>query len=80
MVYGFARHGICNADFLVENNSEGLFLFAKIYPFLSEIRAESSPTAFQSCEWITANCEVGKKRFMAVQGRVKHFAEIMAKQ
>src|SRR6185436_6486539 len=34
MVYGFARHGLCNADFLMENNAEGLFLFAKIAPFV----------------------------------------------
>jgi hypothetical protein len=80
MVYGFARHGLCNADFLIENNAEGLFLFAKIQPFLKELRADSSPTAFQSCEWITENCEIGKTRFAMIMGRVKHFAEIMAKQ
>ena len=27
MVYGMARHGIIHADFLVESNGEGLFLF-----------------------------------------------------
>ena len=80
MVYGFARHGLCNADFLVENNGEGLFHFAKIYPFLAEIRAEGSPTAFLSTEWITQNCELGKSRFAMIQGRVKQFSEMMAKQ
>ena len=77
MVYSFARHGLCNPDFLVENNGEGLFLFAKIQPFLEEFRKENSPTAFQSTEWISQNCEVGKKRFAMIQSRVKMFAERM---
>jgi hypothetical protein len=78
MVYGFARHGLCNADFLVENNGEGLFLFAKIYPYLEEFRRDNSPTAFQSVEWITKNSEVGQKRFAMVQARVKAIQEKMA--
>lgn len=75
MVYGFARNGLCNADFLVENNGEGLFLFAKIQPFLEEFRKENSPTAFQSTEWISQNCEQGKKRFAMIQARVRAFTE-----
>lgn len=77
MVYGFARHGLCNADFLVENNGEGLFHFAKIKPYLEQIRKDGSPTAFQSTEWITENCEQGKKRFEMISMRVKQFAEKM---
>lgn len=77
MVYSFARHGLCNADFLVENNGEGLFLFAKVQPYLEEFRKEFSPTAFQSTEWIAQNCEQGKKRFAMIQARVKKVAETM---
>ena len=71
MVYGFARHGLCNADFLAENNGEGMFLFAKLQPFIEQIRKDSSPTAFQNVEWITKNCEQGRKRFEMITGRVK---------
>ena len=71
MVYGFARHGLCNADFLAENNGEGMFHFAKIQPFIEQIRKDSSPTAFQNVEWITKNCEQGRKRFEMITGRVK---------
>lgn len=77
MVYGFARHGLCNADFLVENNGEGLFLFAKIKPFLEDFRRDNSPTAFQNTEWITQNCEMGKKRFEMICARVKALTEKM---
>lgn len=77
MVYGFARHGLCNADFLVENNGEGLFLFAKIKPYLENIRHDSSPMAFMNTEWITQNCPQGQKRFEIVSGRVRAMLEKM---
>ncbi len=38
MAYGFARHHIVNADFLIENTTEGLFLYAKVLPFLPRFR------------------------------------------
>src|SRR5262245_6767734 len=38
MVYGMARHGIAHADYLVENNGEGLFLYAKVQPHLERFR------------------------------------------
>src|SRR5262245_32922648 len=34
MVYSFARNDIMDADFLAENNGEGLFLLAKVFPYL----------------------------------------------
>jgi hypothetical protein len=77
MVYGFARHGLCNADFLVENNGEGLFLFGKIKPYLEQFRKEFSPTAFQNTEWIAENCEQGKKRLAMIEARIRSIAEKM---
>jgi hypothetical protein len=77
MVYGFANHGIINADFLVENGGEGLFLFAKIQPYLERFRKEQSPLAFKNAEWISQNCHEGKRRFEMIQGRVKKMAETM---
>jgi len=60
MVYGLARHGIVPADFLVENNSEGLVLFARVEPYLGALRAATSPRAFSNAEWVAKNCEMGK--------------------
>jgi hypothetical protein len=77
MVYGFANHGIVNADFLVENGGEGLFLLAKIQPHLERFRKETSPFAFKNAEWITQNCPEGKRRYEMIQGRVKKMAETM---
>jgi len=76
MVYGMAKHGIIHADFLVENNGEGLFLYAKIHPHLERFRKEnSSPTAFQNAEWIATQCAEGRRRFEMIQNRVRKMAE-----
>jgi hypothetical protein len=75
MAYGFGRHHIVNADFLVENTTEGLFLYAKILPFLARFRQEGSPTAFRNAEWITTQCETGKQRLELVQTRIRKMLE-----
>jgi len=61
MVYGMARHGVIHADFLVENNAEGLLLFARIEPYLEQIRSATSPRAFQSAQWVATNSNVAQK-------------------
>lgn len=75
MAYGMARHHIVNPDYLIENTTEGLFLYAKVLPFLERYRKEVAPTAFRNAEWITKNCEAGKQRLEMVQGRVRKMLE-----
>ena len=71
MVYGMAKHGIVHADYWVENNGEGIFVFAKIAPHLAEIRKNGSPTAFQHVEWVATQTEAGKRIFEFLSRRVK---------
>ena len=71
MVYSMARHGIVHADFFVENNAEGLLLFAKVAPHLERFRKEFSPTAFTNAEWITKESSAGKQRFALFQKRIE---------
>ena len=75
MAWSFARHGVCNPDFLIENTTEGLFLFAKVQPYLERFRKEVSPTAFRNAEWIATQCESGRERFLMVQTRIRKIAE-----
>jgi hypothetical protein len=75
MAWSFARHGVCNPDFLVENTAEGLFLFAKVQPYLERFRKEFSPTAFRNAEWIATQCDSGRERYAMVQTRVKKMME-----
>jgi len=79
MVYGMGRNGIVNADYLIENNGEGLFLLAKVQPFLEQFRKEGSPVAFRNAEWISTQCDEGRKRFAIIQQRVKKMSESMPK-
>jgi len=75
MAWSFARHGVCNPDFLIENTTEGLFLYAKVQPYLDRFRKEVSPTAFRNAEWIATQCESGRERFLMVQTRIRKMAE-----
>jgi hypothetical protein len=75
MVYGMARHGIVHADFLVENNGEGLFLFARVEPFLAAFRAAASPRSFRNAEWVALNCATGKSLMESYRARIKRALE-----
>ncbi len=75
MVFGMARAGVVNADYLTQNNGEGLFFFAKIAPYLDQIRADGSPTAFQNAEWASKETESGRTQFEYIQGMIKQRLE-----
>jgi len=72
MVYGLARRGIVDPEFLVENNGEGLLLYTKLRPFLERLRSDA-PTAFQNAEWAATQTDVGRQR-------VEHFTTRFADQ
>jgi hypothetical protein len=71
MVYSMARHGIVHSDFLVENNTEGLFLFARVEPYLERIRQAGSPRSFRNTEWVATNTGAGKVLMEGFRARVK---------
>lgn len=70
MAYGMARHGIVNPDYLAESAGEGLYLLAKVYPWLEEYRAAAYPTGFRNAEWIATQCEQGQAIFSMFRERV----------
>ena len=71
LVFGMARNGIVNADYLTENNGEGLFFFAKIAPYVDQIREDGFPTAFKNVEWATKECETGRQMFAYISEMVQ---------
>lgn len=75
MAYGFARHGIMNVDLLAENSGEGLFLLAKLAPYLKQLRAEISPLMLQNTEWMVQNSKVAAQRYELIQKRVAAMLE-----
>ncbi len=71
MVYGTVKHGIVNADYFLESSGEGMFLFARMAPFLEEFRRDVSPVAFQNAEWVAKNTAVGQRVFAMFTARVQ---------
>lgn len=70
MVYSMARNGVIHAEFLAENNGEGMFMFAKVEPYLAELRAAGNPATLRNTEWIASNTEAGKATLAYFRGRV----------
>lgn len=75
MVYGMARHGIIHPDFLVENNGEGLLLYARVEPYLAAFRQAVSPRSFRNAEWVAMNCATGQALMEGYRARIKRMLE-----
>jgi hypothetical protein len=71
MVYGMARHGIVHAEYLVENNTEGMFFFARVQPYLAAIRSVSAAPVLVSTEWVSQETETGRSLFASYRTRVE---------
>ena len=74
MAYGFARHGIVHPDFLAENTGEGMLLFAKLHPYLAELRRDTAPTALMNAEWLVEHSESARRRFDTFTARLRKTA------
>ena len=75
MAYGMVKHGIVNAQYFLESNGEGFFLFAKIQPHLDAYRREVSALAFRNAEWVAVQSPEGRELFATIQARVTKLAE-----
>ena len=75
MVYGMARHGIVHADYFLETNGEGLFLFARVAPYVERFPAEVSPVAFRNAEWVARELPEGRRLFDMFSARVRKVLE-----
>jgi hypothetical protein len=74
MVYSMVRHGIVHPGFWLENNGEGLFLYAKVEPFLDQLRAAGQPVAFRNAEWVARECPDGRLVYERIKARVAQLA------
>jgi hypothetical protein len=79
MVYGMAKHGVIHTDFLLESSGEGLFLFARVEPFLEGYRQATSPRGFSNAEWVANNSDTGRQLLEHFRKRVQQQA-MAAKQ
>ena len=68
-VYGMARHGVVHPEFLVENNGEGLGVFARAEPHLAAIRQATTPRAWRNAEWVARETETGRGMMESFRAR-----------
>ncbi|MGQ0642289.1 MAG: DUF4760 domain-containing protein [Gemmatimonadaceae bacterium] len=61
MVYAMAKHGVIHGEFMLESCGEGLYLFAKVRPYLERFRAEVNPLAFHNAEWVAEHTKRGQQ-------------------
>jgi hypothetical protein len=79
MAFGMARHGIVHADYLAENCTEGLNLFARVEPFLPVLREKLSPSFARNAEWLVKNSTSAREVFQRMQARMQHARAAKAK-
>ena len=72
MAYGMVRHGVLHADFMLDSNGEGLFVYARVAPYLEEYRRKAgSPRSFRNAEWVATQTDMGRQLFAHFTDRVK---------
>lgn len=71
MAYGLVKHGVLNADLMMESNGEGMLLYAKVQPWVGELREKVNPRAFINAEWVATQTEAGKRVFAIFEGRMQ---------
>lgn len=69
MVYGMMKWGVLHPDFALESAAEGLVLFAKVEPFLQQIRAQKTGVQFTNAEWVATQTEAGKRTMERLRPR-----------
>ena len=71
LVYGMARHGIVQAEYMAESSGgEAMILLAKVQPFLAEFRKQRAPNYLANTEWIATETEFGRGLFARLKERV----------
>jgi hypothetical protein len=75
MVYGMVRHGIVHPDYFLESNGEGLYVYAKVAPYIEMLRRDASPTAFRNAEYVATQTATGRRLFDMFTARVRKILE-----
>ena len=75
MAAGLVKHKALDLELFAENCGEGLFMFAKVEPFLERIRKEIAPTAFQNMEWVVTQSPEARRRLDTIRKRLAAMAK-----
>ena len=73
MAASFPKHGALSLELFAENCGEGLFLYAKVLPYLEKLR-QGAPTAYLNMQWVVEQSPEARKRLEITQARLKAMA------
>lgn len=79
MAYALCRHGTLHPELLLDSSAEGMFLYARIEPYVAQVRAAGNPRQLKSTEWIATQTDVGRAVMEFQRARVKKLLEAKAK-
>ena len=78
MAASFVNHGAIDADMFSETAGEHMMVFAKVEPFLAELRQKfDSPEAFKHLETVIMNMPNGAEKLKKTQEWLKNIAAQM---
>ena len=75
MACSFVNHGAIDAEMFNDATGEQVFVFAKIQPFLEQLRATANPTYMQHLERAVLAMPDAEERLARVSKMVKRIAE-----
>jgi hypothetical protein len=71
MIYAMAHHGIVNPEYWLDGNGEGMLVFAKIAPWLTDLRRDVNPAAFRHAEWVATQTVEGRRLYELFRSRIE---------
>lgn len=79
MVASFVNHGAIDAEMFNDTNGEHIMFFAKIEPFLADLRAQwENPDWYKHLERVIMEAPQGKEKLQRMQEWLKDVAEQQA--
>ncbi len=80
MAAALVNHGAIDEDMFNDANGEHLIVFAKLQPFLADMRAQFSPNSFQHLEKLVMRTPNVDERLAGIRERFRRFAAMRAAQ
>ena len=80
MAASLVNHGAIDEEMFNDANGEHLVVFAKLQPFLADMRAQFSPNSFQHLEQLVMRTPDVDARLAAIRERFRRFAAMRAEQ
>ena len=78
MACSFVNHGALDEEMFNDANAEHLFVYAKIHPFIDEVRAVMGPQYLEHLDKVALRAPGAEERLAHLRGMSKKFAEARA--